>query len=276
MSGTALTANTTTSRRYAVRWSGSVLLALLLHISVLIWLSYYEEDTAQEAPPPAMMLMVAEQIQSTATPRDVPLGPQQTLSEPQESTPDPLEKSDAPLPVAEPAPTPAMAVATTPRPKAQPVREKTKKTEKAQPAPAQQVATPVKTPPAPTTSAPLAGNQTQVAAPYTSDAAQMRRGVADWSSRVLAHLGRYKRYPPQAARQRLEGVAQIRVTLDRQGNILSVALFSSSGVTSLDQESVALPQRAQPLPAPPVDVIGEKTQLAITIPIRYDLREFRY
>lgn len=265
----------TPAHRHTLRWSCSVLLALLLHVGALIWLGYYEEDASQEAPPPAMMLMLAEQIQSTASPRDAPLGPQQTLSVPQESAPASLEKTDAPLPVVEPAPAPAIVAAAKPRPKTQPVREKAKKIEKAEPAPAQPDAMPAETPPAPTTSAPLAGNQTQVAAPYTSDAAQMRRGVADWSSRVLAHLGRYKRYPAQAARQRLEGVAQIRVTLDRQGNVLSVALFHSSGVMPLDQESLALPQRAQPLPAPPAEIMGEKMQLAITIPISYDLREFQ-
>lgn len=264
-----------TAHRRALRWSGSTLLALLLHVGGLIWLGYYEEVASQEAPPPAMMLVMADRVQSTATPRDVPLGPQQTLSVPEESAPQPQEKIDAPLPVAEQAPTPTIVAAAKSRPKAPLVREKTKKTERTPPAPAQQAAMPAETPPAPSTSAPLAGNQSQVAAPYTSDAAQMRRGVADWSSRVLAHLGRYKRYPPQAARQRLEGVAQIRVTLDRQGRVLSVTLFASSGVASLDQESIALPQRAQPLPAPPAEVVGEKAQLAITIPISYDLREFQ-
>ncbi|WP_409159817.1 energy transducer TonB [Pectobacterium sp. B2J-2] len=91
---------------------------------------------------------------------------------------------------------------------------------------------------------------------------------------MLAHLSRYKRYPAQAARQRLQGVAQIRVTLDRAGKVLAVSLASSS-VTLLDKESVALPQRAQSLPAPPVEVIGDNAQLTltITIPISFDLRE---
>ena len=253
-----------------------MLLALLLHVSVLIWLGYDEETSSQETPPPAMMLMVAEQIQSAATPlRDMPLGPQQTLSVPKESMPEPQKETDAPLPVAPPALTPAIVAASKSRPKAQPSREKIKKIEKVQPSPEQQAAVPAQTPPAPSTSAPLAGNQTQVAAPYNSDTAQMRRGIADWSSRVLAHLGRYKRYPPQAVRQRQEGIAQIRVTLDRQGRVLSVTLFTSSGVASLDTESVALPQRAQLLPAPPAEIMGEKAQLAITIPISYDLREFQ-
>ncbi|MGK2888777.1 MAG: hypothetical protein ACSLEN_05650 [Candidatus Malihini olakiniferum] len=52
-------------------------------------------------------------------------------------------------------------------------------------------------------------------------------------------------------------------------------LFTSSGVTSLNTKSVALPQRAQMLPAPSAEIMGEKAQLAITIPIIYDLREFQ-
>nr|WP_275938444.1 TonB family protein [Pectobacterium brasiliense] len=99
--------------------------------------------------------------------------------------------------------------------------------------------------------------------------------MADWNSQLLAHLSRYKRYPAQAVRQRLQGVAQIRVTLDRTGNVLAVSLASSSGVMPLDKESVTLPQRAQPLPAPPAEVIGDNAQLTITIPISFDLREAR-
>ncbi|MGI8466530.1 TonB family protein [Pectobacterium punjabense] len=256
-----------------VRWGSGSLLALALHAGVIVWMSYYALDSSIEAPPPAMMLMVADSVQSTSSPQDAPVGPQQTLSTPQESAVQP-EKMMQDVPPLAPAPKPAIATAQKEKP--QPQKKVQKKMEKqVQETTPQEEIAPSEKPPAPVTSAPLPGSSQHVAAPYNSDAAQMRKGMVDWSSKLLAHLSRHKRYPAQAARQRLQGVAQIRVTLDRTGNVLAVSLVSSSGVTPLDTESIALPKRAQPLPAPSAEVIGDNTQLTITIPISFDLREAR-
>ncbi|MDQ5891852.1 MAG: periplasmic protein TonB [Pseudomonadota bacterium] len=256
-----------------VRWGCGWLMALALHAGLIIWVSYPALDSAIEAPPPAMMLMVADSVQSTPSPQDASVGPQQTLSTPQEAATQP-EKMTQEVPLLAPAPKPVMAAAQKEKP--QPQKKVQKKMEKpVQETTPQEEVAPSEKPPAPVTSAPLPGTSQQVAAPYNSDAAQMRKGVADWSSQLLAHLSRYKRYPAQAVRQRLQGVAQIRVTLDRTGSVLDVSLASSSGVVPLDKESVALPQRAQPLPAPPAEVIGDNAQLTITIPISFDLREIR-
>lgn len=256
-----------------VRWGSGWLLALALHAGLIVWISYHALDSSIEAPPPAMMLMVADSVQSTPSPQDAPVGPQQTLSTPQEAATQ-SEKMTQDVPLLAPAPKPVIAAAQKEKP--QPQKKVQKKMEKPvlETTPQEEIA-PSEKPPAPVTSAPLPGSNQQVAAPYNSDAAQMRKGVADWSSQLLAHLSRYKRYPAQAVRQRLQGVAQIRVTLDRTGNVLAVSLASSSGMMPLDKESVTLPQRAQPLPAPPAEVIGDNAQLTITIPISFDLREAR-
>ncbi|ATY88933.1 TonB family protein [Pectobacterium atrosepticum] len=252
-----------------VRWGSGSLLALALHAGVIVWMSYHALDSSIEAPPPAMMLMVADSVQSTSSPQDAPVGPQQTLSTPQASAAQP-EKIMQDVPPLAPAPKPVITTAQKEKP--QPQKKMEKPVQETTP---QEAIAPSEKPPAPVTSAPLPGNSQHIAAPYNSDAAQMRKGVADWSSKLLAHLSRHKRYPAQAARQRLQGVAQIRVTLDRTGNVLAVSLVSSSGVAPLDTESVALPKRAQPLPAPPAEVIGDNAQLTITIPISFDLREAR-
>jgi len=109
-------------------------------------------------------------------------------------------------------------------------------------------------------------NAPQVAAP------QSNRGAASvsparWQSRLLAHLERRKRYPANARRQRLEGVAQVRFTIDANGNVQSVALAGSSGVAELDQEVMAMVRRASPVPAPPPGV--DRT---IVVPVRFNLR----
>ncbi|MEH0832967.1 energy transducer TonB [Pectobacterium cacticida] len=259
----------------SMRWGSASLLALALHAALVIWMSYRTRDPSVAAPPPAIMLMVADSVQSTLNHQDVPVGPQQMLSMPQDAAVQP-EKMTQDAPPLAPAPRPIISAVHNEKPQKKVPKIKPKERQKpVQQAAPQEAVAPSEKPPAPATSAPLSGNSSKVAAPYNSDAAQMRHGVADWSSQLLAHLSRYKRYPVRAIQQRLQGVAQVRVTLDRAGNVLAVSLASSSGAMPLDKESVSLPQRAQPLPAPPAEVIGDNAQLTLTIPIRFDLRDVR-
>jgi len=58
-----------------------------------------------------------------------------------------------------------------------------------------------------------------------------------------------------------------------QGHVLNARITRSSGSATLDQETLALVKRAQPLPAPPPDVGG--AQIAIAVPIRYRLHLHR-
>jgi protein TonB len=44
----------------------------------------------------------------------------------------------------------------------------------------------------------------------------------------------------------------------------------SSGSELLDRESLALVERAQPLPRPPAELTG--AEIAIVVPIRYNIR----
>ncbi|MPT49375.1 MAG: energy transducer TonB, partial [Sphingobium sp.] len=46
---------------------------------------------------------------------------------------------------------------------------------------------------------------------------------------------------------------------------LSVRLERSSGFRSLDDEAVALPKRASPLPKPPEDVKGDTIELVVPV-----------
>jgi protein TonB len=95
------------------------------------------------------------------------------------------------------------------------------------------------------------------------------RGVspAKWQAQLMAHLERLKRYPPGAQRRREEGVAQVRFTIDDDGNVRSAQLVRSSGHDELDQAVLALVQRASPVPAPPPGAPRE-----IVAPVRFDVR----
>jgi protein TonB len=107
----------------------------------------------------------------------------------------------------------------------------------------------------------------RAAAPQAAAGSGSSMSPARWQSRVMSHLERRKRYPAAAKRARQQGVVQVRFTIDAGGNVGSVSLSRSSGVAELDQEVLALVQRASPVPAPPPGV-GR----TIVVPIKFSLR----
>jgi protein TonB len=58
--------------------------------------------------------------------------------------------------------------------------------------------------------------------------------------------------------------------MDRQGHVLSAQIAKSSGYESLDDETLALVHRAEPLPPPPAEVPGET--LSLTVPVQFFLK----
>jgi protein TonB len=89
--------------------------------------------------------------------------------------------------------------------------------------------------------------------------------IATWQKQLMAHLERYKRFPPQARGE--HGVTNLAFTIDRRGRLVSLRIIRGSGVAILDEETLAMMRRAQPLPVPPVDIAD--AQLSFTVPIRY-------
>jgi protein TonB len=94
--------------------------------------------------------------------------------------------------------------------------------------------------------------------------------LVSWKRRLALHLQRNKRYPPEAHSKREHGIVKVSFVVDRQGNIMSSTIAKSSGSDALDRETLALLQRAQPLPTPPSDVGG--TQFAFSVPILFELK----
>ena len=86
---------------------------------------------------------------------------------------------------------------------------------------------------------------------------------------LFQHLARNKHYPRMAQVQRIQGVAYLRFTMNRQGRILSHRLEKSSGHPILDEEVEALIQRAQPLPALPPEMAD---QIELIVPILFSLK----
>jgi protein TonB len=124
-------------------------------------------------------------------------------------------------------------------------------------------------PPAPRTSAPQ--RVPYPAAPITRapspGSAAASAAVANWRDRVIARLQSVKRYPSGSDGQ---GVATVRFTVSRSGQVLGHSLLRSSGYAALDQEALAMVMRAQPLPPFPPAMPQASVQL--TLPIRFALR----
>jgi len=101
-------------------------------------------------------------------------------------------------------------------------------------------------------------------------APQPSAGKPTWEGLVLGALNKVKRYPRDAHFARQQGVPYIRFVMNREGKVVSVRLERSSGFRSLDQEAMALPKRAQPLPKPPEDVRGDTIELVV--PVEFFMR----
>lgn len=279
-----------------VVWIAALTLALVAHGTAAWWLTRQPPVLAtQGGEPTAIMIDLAPIAMAPAAPDDqiapdevdstaaaeAPLAPEQVepleaveseLAEPvipdiqiEEATdtaeavePDPLEEMVAaeldrvivPIPTARPEPPPQS------KPQ-QPQPQQTRQARPPQATPSQQQT--------------RAQAQTQQEAPRPA-APQASSGAssvspARWQSRLMAHLERRKRYPAAARRQRQEGTAQVRFTIDQGGNVRSVSLVASSGFAALDDEVVSMVRRASPVPAPPPGVSH-----TIVAPVRFSLR----
>ncbi|MFG6447610.1 TonB family protein [Roseateles sp. BYS180W] len=108
------------------------------------------------------------------------------------------------------------------------------------------------------------------ASPALPPAATLSRSGQDsWEGRVLAHLERYRQYPAAERAQRIQGVSYVRLRLNRQGQLLQLALLRSSGHGGLDRAALATLRRAAPLPAIPA---GLPEELELQLPVEFFLQ----
>lgn len=92
----------------------------------------------------------------------------------------------------------------------------------------------------------------------------------NWQSTLLGHLERHKRYPRKARRRGQQGVVYVRVKINRHGNLVEHHLTTLSPYDSLNKETLALIQRAQPLPPPPSYLNGDTVEFII--PVAFSLK----
>ena len=118
------------------------------------------------------------------------------------------------------------------------------------------------------TRAPAGSNAPAVkpaASPSSSSGATASSALATWKGELVAHINRFKRFPPNAASG---GTVSVVFAINRGGSVVSARLIASSGDRALDEEAVALLHRASPVPPPPAQFGGNV--ITLTVPIRFD------
>jgi periplasmic protein TonB len=91
-----------------------------------------------------------------------------------------------------------------------------------------------------------------------------------WETQLVAHIERFKRYPGEARSRGDQGVVRVAFTIDRDGWVRASRIVQSSGSPDLDQESLAMLTRAQPMPRPPDRL--SVTDLSFVVPVRFNIR----
>ncbi len=112
----------------------------------------------------------------------------------------------------------------------------------------------------------------RAAAPTPGAASHNPDAVPNWKSQLVARLERYKRYPPEAQSRGEQGVAQLAFSVDRSGGVHHARIVRSSGSSLLDAATLALVERAAPLPPPPPETCRRADRDLGADPLRYALR----
>jgi len=94
--------------------------------------------------------------------------------------------------------------------------------------------------------------------------------IRRWETELVAHIERFKRYPPDARARGDQGVARVTFTVDRDGWVRGTRIVQSSGSPELDREALAMLARAQPVPRPPEHALTD--ELSFVIPVRFNIR----
>ena len=91
-----------------------------------------------------------------------------------------------------------------------------------------------------------------------------------YAASIKSALQNRARYPEAARSQGVSGIATMRFTIDRSGQILNASLVRSAGHPALDQAALTATRPGSSLPPAPASL--SQQQLTFSIPLRFDLR----
>lgn len=263
-----------------LRWGLAFGLVLLAHGALAAALLVRSPPPADGTPLDAISIDLSPEASTDARPDEV-AGPEITesveptadaSSEPEPPAPDSLPPEFAePKPVTEAAPeltappAPATSEVLLPPAPEEPARREPVAEREPEPKPPEEVEKPAREERRTVASQASAGATAAVAGGARPSAA----AIATWSAKLSTHLAHHKRYPVEARSRRQQGTATLQVTLDAAGRVLSRQVVKGSGAALLDQESLAMVLRAQPLPKPPPNM---PVPVTLNVPVRFSIR----
>ncbi|MCU1727239.1 TonB family protein [Pseudomonas sp. 7P_10.2_Bac1] len=246
----------TIARQKMTRYAISLAVVLAIHAVAVALALNWSNPRPIELPPQAMMVDLAPM------PEPPPPAPPKVVTPPQ--PPAPVE--ELPIPKLAEAPKPKIAVPKPVKPKQKP--QPPKPVEKPEP---------VKEKPSedkPSDATPTKAPSEKSAAPAPGPSPQQLAAKASWEGTLLAHLGKYKKYPPAAQSRGKEGLNRLRFVVDAEGKVLSYELVGRSGNADLDRATLEMIRRAQPLPKPPPEMLTNGS-IEIVAPFVYSIDKRR-
>lgn len=244
-----------------LRWLMSLLVVLIAYGAPLAWwLTPESIPGATPSPPAAMVVELAPAPTAPVSRPDMPPGPEQAEATP---PPRPEPRPEPEIPPAPPAMEPELAV----KSKLEPVPEEPPPLAEAPEESASEekpVSVASAPPDAPREDAHAAAPVQGVSVPAIN-----QNAIPSWQNNLMLKLNEAKRYPAPARRNHQEGTVYLRFTMDREGRVLEKSIERSAGHRLLDEETLALIDRAAPLPRPPAEMPGER--LDFVVPVEFFL-----
>jgi len=278
-------------------WLGAIAVAFFMH-GALAYVFFYNASPQSGALAEGVggleisitMIAAAQGAEAQTEVKETPqqIEEPEVVDKPIEPEPDPVveeEVVDTPEPIDEPEPVEQIvetAPISIPKPRIKPVVNAPKKPAIQKKQPPKQIVTkpaPVKKhePARPKQLANLSQGSTQNApkANRMDTTTHAGGGVVanvrpDYITKLRYWLEKHKTYPRRAKRRHQEGVVVLTFTVNRDGRVSNYRIKQKSGYKALDQETLAMLERAQPLPKFPAEMKQDK--LHLTLPIQFALR----
>jgi TonB family protein len=92
---------------------------------------------------------------------------------------------------------------------------------------------------------------------------------ARWESKLSGYIKSHMRYPK--VQKDKAAIVTVSLVLNRQGKVLSVGIFRSSGDTAFDEAAISTIRRSDPLPRPPSELTDE--QFSYILPMTFTDRK---
>jgi periplasmic protein TonB len=88
---------------------------------------------------------------------------------------------------------------------------------------------------------------------------------AKWESKLSGYIKLHMRYPK--VQRDKAAIVTVSLVLNRQGKVVSVGIFQSSGDRVFDEAAISTIRRSDPLPRPPSELTDE--QFSYTLPMSF-------